>query len=116
MFNSLEEPHRLIHDSAADIAKQMNNLNVAEEMTRFYRIEIAHRVWMMTVMNEILNKKGALSVELDHNQCALGKWLYGGEASALAREFPEFAPLIVETEKVLNGLIRSLRDHGGKKT
>ena len=46
------------------------------------------------VITAILNKKNAVSVQLDHQQCGMGKWLYGGEADALTKEFRVFAPLI----------------------
>jgi len=94
IFKAIEEPHRLLHNSAIEIAKHMNKLNVGETITVFYQVEIAHRIWVQTVIDEIINKKDVLSVQLDYRKCGLGKWLYEGEADALAREFPSFAPLI----------------------
>ncbi len=94
LFKSMEKPHELLHHSAVDIAKEMNKLEAAKALTLFYRVEIAHSNWKAKVVDEILNKKTAVSVELNHKHCALGKWLYGGEAAALAKEFPVFAPLI----------------------
>jgi methyl-accepting chemotaxis protein len=94
LFKSMEKPHELIHNSAIDIAKEMNKLDTARELTQFYRVEIAHINWKEKVIAEILNNKEAVSVELDHKNCGLGKWLYGGEAALLAKEFPVFASLI----------------------
>ncbi len=94
IFKQMEEPHHLLHSSATDIEKQMNKLNIGESFTLFYRVEVAHRIWVQTVISEIIKKKDKLSVQLDYRQCNLGKWLYEGKADALAKEFPVFAPLI----------------------
>lgn len=48
------EAHENIHQSAVDIAKEMNKFNVDKESTTFYNLEIAHRKWVATVIKEIL--------------------------------------------------------------
>ena len=98
-FKSMEKPHELLHHSAVDIAKKMNKLNVTREITRFYRAEIDHRKWVAIVIDETIFQKNELSVQLDYKKCNLGKWLYQGEADALAKEFPAFAPLIEEIKE-----------------
>ncbi len=94
IFKQIEEPHRLLHESALEIEKHMNNLNIGEIITTFYRVEIAHRIWVYTALNEIINKKEYLSVQLDYRECGLGKWLYNGHADAFVAEFPGFAQFI----------------------
>jgi len=93
LFKSMEKPHERLHHSVIDIAEKMNKLNVEEAMTTFYRAEVAHLNWLDKVMNEIVEKKASLSVELDHTQCAFGKWLHGAEAADMGKEFPAFGAL-----------------------
>jgi len=93
IFKSMEEPHRHLHDSAVEIASNMNKLNVEEAMTAFYRAEVAHLNWLDKVTHEIIEKKASLSVELDHTKCGFGKWLHGAEAADMAKEFPAFGLL-----------------------
>lgn len=93
LFKSMEEPHRHLHESAVDIAREMNKLDVEQAMTTFYRAEVAHLNWLDKVMNEIVEKKASLSVGLDHTKCAFGKWLHGTEAADMAKEFPAFGAL-----------------------
>jgi len=100
LLKAMEEPHRLLHHSAVDIAKTMKKLDTNRWMTFFYRVERAHRVWADTVIAEIFNLDGSsedrkeLSVESDYRKCALGKWLYGGEADAFVKDYPAFASLV----------------------
>ena len=100
LFKSMEEPHRLLHHSADDIAKQMNKLDTNKWITFFYRVERAHRLWADTVIEEIFDLDGGsknrkqLSVETDYRKCGLGKWLYGGEANAFVREYPAFVRFV----------------------
>ena len=94
LLKAMEKPHENIHKSAIHIAKEMNKLDVGKESTIFYNLEIAHRKWVAKVIKEILGKKNAVSVQLDHKRCGMGKWLYGGKADALKKEFPTFAPII----------------------
>ena len=93
LFKSMEEPHRHLHESAIEISREMNKLDVEEAMTTFYRAEVAHLNWLDKLMHEILEKKASLSVELDHTQCVFGKWLHGAEAADMAKEFPAFGTL-----------------------
>ena len=94
LFKAMEKPHEKIHHSAIEISKKMNKLDTGKTMTVFYRLEIAHRKWVAKVIKEIIGKENAISVQLDHRRCGMGKWLYGGGADALAKEFQVFAPLI----------------------
>jgi len=93
VFKSMEEPHKRLHESAIEIAEKMNKLDVEGVMTSFYRAEVAHLNWLDKAMNEIIEKKASLSVELDHTKCAFGKWLYGTEAANMTKQFPAFGAL-----------------------
>jgi len=99
LLKAIENPHEHIHHSAVDIAKEMNKLDIGKEDATFYGVEIAHRKWVANVITEILGKKNAVSVQLDHKECGMGKWLYGGEADALAKEFPVFVRLIEQLKE-----------------
>jgi len=100
LLKSMEEPHRLLHRSADDIGKQMNKLDTNKWITFFYRVEREHRLWADTVIEEIFNLDGGakareqLSVETDYRKCALGKWLYEGEANTFVREYPAFVRFV----------------------
>ncbi len=100
LLKSMEEPHRLLHQSAVDIAKKMNKLDANRWMTFLYRVESAHRIWADTVIAEIFNLDGSsedrkeLSVESDYRKCELGKWLYGGEVDAFLKDYPAFTSLV----------------------
>jgi methyl-accepting chemotaxis protein len=94
ILKAMEEPHSHLHQSAIDIEKHFNKLNVGDTMGALYRAERDHVVWHKELIHEIVNKKKKLSVQLDHLLCGFGKWLYGQEAAALAREFADFAPLL----------------------
>ena len=99
LLKAMEKPHEILHTSAIDIEKEMNKLDIGKESTVFYNLEIAHRKWVATVIKEILGKENAVSVQLDHKNCGMGKWLYGGVADALTKEFPVFAPLIEQLKE-----------------
>jgi len=99
LLKGIEKPHETIHNSAVHIAKEMNKLDIGKENAEFYGLEIAHRKWVAKVINEVLDKKHAVSVQLDHQKCGMGKWLYGGEADALAKEFPVFGRLIEQLKE-----------------
>ncbi len=94
LLKAMEKPHKSIHQSAVHITKKMNKLDVEKESTKLYNLEIAHRKWVAKVIKEILGKENAISVQLNQKSCGMGRWLYGGVADALAKEFPVFAPLI----------------------
>lgn len=99
LFKSMEEPHRHLHDSAVEIAREMNKLDVEQAMTAFYRAEVAHLNWLDKLMHEILEKKASLSLELDHTKCAFGKWLHGTEAANIAKEFPAFGAIFEKVKE-----------------
>jgi methyl-accepting chemotaxis protein len=105
LLKAMEEPHRLLHHSAVDIARKMNKLDTDRWLTFFYRVERAHRVWADTVIAEVLNLDGSsekrkkLSVESDYRKCMLGKWLYGGEADAFVKDYPAFASLVEKVKE-----------------
>ncbi len=99
LFKAMEKPHEILHHSAVDIAKNMNKLDPGKTISVFYRVESDHRQWVGKVIDEIIEKHNAVSVELDHRRCGMGKWLYEGEADALAKEFPVFASLIEQVKE-----------------
>ena len=99
LLKAMEKPHEVLHTSAVHIANEMNKLDIGKESTIFYNLEIAHRKWVAKVIKEILGKENAVSVQLDHKNCGMGKWLYGGEADALTKELPVFAPLIEQLKE-----------------
>ena len=99
IFKSMEKPHERLHHSAIEIAEKMNKLDVEGVMTTLYRAEVAHLNWLDKLTHEIIEKKASLSVELDHTQCAFGKWLHGTDAAGLAKEFAAFGVLIQKIEE-----------------
>ncbi len=99
LFKSIEKPNELLHHSAIDIARKMNKLDCAKNLTEFYSTELGLRKWRDTLIEEILSMKRRVSVGLDSKKCSLGRWLYDGQADTLEKEFPVFAPLIEKIKK-----------------
>ncbi|MDY6879081.1 MAG: methyl-accepting chemotaxis protein [Thermodesulfobacteriota bacterium] len=94
IFKEMEGPHHSLHKSAVDINRHMNKIDVGSSLALFYQVEIDHRIWAQNVTNDLTSKRDMLSAQLDYRKCRLGQWLHDGEADALIKEYPVFAPLI----------------------
>jgi methyl-accepting chemotaxis protein len=97
-LKAIEEPHQRLHASASKIKETYVKADpgMGEKMLE---LEKGHLVWANTVQNRILSRSRELGVQLDHTQCALGKYLYGEERRHLAKEYPDVDRLLAEVEE-----------------
>ena len=74
LFTSIEEPHRLMHESATHIKDVFvqADLNIPAVLAR---TEIDHLKWASTIRDSLLANAEYLTVETDHEKCGLGIWL-----------------------------------------
>ncbi len=93
LLQAMEEPHRVLHHSAEEIARYSNKLNTGKLLSDFYRLERDHLLWYETAIEEVIQRKDKISVQLDDRACELGRWLYGPEAEQLRKAHPDFEPL-----------------------
>lgn len=94
-FEAIEEPHRLLHESAIrikDVFKQADESLPAVLANK----EADHLAWAEQVQNAILSRRTETGVELDHTMCAFGKLLFGETGRKMSASNPEFARLLEE--------------------
>ncbi|MEA3544957.1 MAG: methyl-accepting chemotaxis protein, partial [Thermodesulfobacteriota bacterium] len=91
-FQTLAEPHRLMHESAQQIMEvfQAADSTLPEIMRG---LELDHILWGAAVQAAILAKATRLDVEFDHKLCDLGKFLYGEKAKQIAALQPDLGKL-----------------------
>ncbi len=90
ILKNIEEPHRLLHESASEIKSIFRQ---ADPMLPGLMAARAndHHVWAETIQSALLAKKTSLSVEKNPDKCELGQWLQSPEAEKIYREAgPEF--------------------------
>ena len=99
LFKDLEEPHKRLHDSAAEIVKIYRytdpSLGYFLREKKTDHLEWAHRVKDVFVDRTLKT----IDVEMDHQKCDLGKWLFSKEVTEKKKDDPEFAALIRELEE-----------------
>lgn len=79
LLKSIEEPHKLLHDSAITIGEKFKQADPKLPALLLQR-EIDHLNWAATIRDAFLNNKRTLDVETDPTRCALGKWLRSEKA------------------------------------
>lgn len=116
MLKAMEEPHRLLNESAAEISAKMNKLEVERLLNIFYNIETALSAYSVMVVDKIVSSFGnskLIKAYESYQQCGIGKWLDGSEADELSREFEDFKPLIArlkDIDKIINEAARQVDD------
>ncbi|MCC6697708.1 MAG: CZB domain-containing protein [Candidatus Hydrogenedentes bacterium] len=95
-LDALDEPHRKLHESATEIGHVFHRAD--ENLPVFItERENDHLAWMSQVTALFVEHQEKLTVQTDHTQCGLGKFLYGPEGKALAND-TEFAALMKAIE------------------
>ena len=105
VFREMEEPHKRLHESAVEIERLMNKVDVSSFLTSLYRAEIAHMDWINKVREDIEAKKRSISVTTDPAKCGFGRWLISNELKELCKEFPGLGSLanqIIKPHKLLH--------------
>ncbi len=75
LLKELEEPHRLLHESAIEISKVFKQTD-ASLAIQLLKVELAHVAWASRIRDGIISGSASLNnVETDPKKCGLGKWL-----------------------------------------
>jgi len=110
LLKALEQPHANLHQSAIKIKEQYRPAD-HELSTFLHEKTIDHLHWMNTVRDAFLRPESTgLTVQMDHTQCGLGKWLYSPETAERKRGSPEIDALITAIEEPHLKLHQSARE------
>ncbi len=88
----IEQPHRELHESAAEIAEVYHQYHPGLEAQLLTRLN-EHREWAGVVADKLL-VNDYIDVQTDPEKCNFGKWINGDECTELMAKWPEFAALI----------------------
>ncbi len=102
-LDSLEKPHRHLHESASNI-KQLYQQADAALPTTLANLEAAHLTWAGKAQNAILTHQEHLGLQLDSKKCGLGQFMYGSEGETIKEQNPEFGQLLRRIEPFHNKL------------
>ncbi len=95
IFKEVEEPHRLLHESAISIAGVYKQAD--QSLPGFLaQMEVAHLLWAATIEGAMLNNEEKVVVQTDPTLCHFGKWLYGEDAAKMAQLDAVLAGLLAE--------------------
>ncbi len=90
LLKEIEEPHRVLHESAVEIGKEFKRAD--EQLPVFLAArEVDHLKWVGKVNELFLQGLPQLVIETDCHKCALGKWLYSDELRNAVSFDPEIA-------------------------
>ena len=95
LLNEIQEPHRLIHDSA----KKIKDLYVdADEELPVFLVEkeTDHLKWIQKISEALLGNLPQIDVITDPNKCNLGQWIYGEKGRLVSQYGSEFKKLMDE--------------------
>ncbi|MBF0134926.1 MAG: methyl-accepting chemotaxis protein [Magnetococcus sp. DMHC-1] len=105
IFTQLEEPHKLLHASAAKIQDVFHPAD--DKFPGFLaKMEAAHLGWAGKVQNAILKEERELTVQLDPTQCQFGKFIYGPDAQNKRQADSKMAEILAHVEPVHKELHR----------
>jgi methyl-accepting chemotaxis protein len=94
-FAAIDEPHRLLHESAINIKGVFKQAD--EQLPAILaNKESDHLAWAENVQSSILGKQTETGVQLDHTKCALGHLLFGDVGKEMAQSSPDYARLLDE--------------------
>ena len=92
---AVEEPHRLLHESAIKIKKVFKQADESLPAV-LAKKEADHLAWAEKVQSAILSHRHETGVQLDHTKCAFGKLLFGDIGRKMSVTNSEFAQLLNE--------------------
>ncbi len=89
LLQELEQPHFRLHQSAIKIDSQFRPAD--HQLANYLRdIKVRHLNWMHKVKDALLDPGiRTAEVQTDHQQCALGTWLYSDTFRERRRQSPE---------------------------
>jgi methyl-accepting chemotaxis protein len=98
LFKEIEEPHRLLHESAISISGVYTQAD--QSLPGFLaQIEISHLLWAAAIEGAMLNNEEKVMAQTDHTLCKFGKWLYGEDVAKT-----------VQLDAVLAGLLAEIKE------
>ena len=93
LFKEIEEPHRLLHESAIHIDEAFTEADPA--LPGFIANKLNdHLEWSAKIQEALLDNAPAVEVQTDHTLCAFGKWLYSDAAAKTAASDATLAKLM----------------------
>lgn len=94
----IEEPHRLLHESAIEIGENFAQADIG--LGNFLREKKTdHLEWANKVKDVFVDEsQSEVKVQFDPHQCGLGKWLYSPEADKLKKDHPDLAGILSDLE------------------
>ena len=81
-FDEIEEPHRILHETAAAIDAEFIQADTSAPAELRQR-EIEHLNWASDIRDALLAGKTELDVQTDPELCGLGKWLKTDQAKKI---------------------------------
>ncbi|MEA1969796.1 MAG: methyl-accepting chemotaxis protein, partial [Thermodesulfobacteriota bacterium] len=98
LLKEIEEPHRLLHESAISIADVYKEAD--PDLPEF----LAHKVidhfqWAVAIQDAMLNNVEKVTGQTDHTLCSFGKWLYSEEGKKTAQSDTVLARLLQEIKQ-----------------
>ena len=109
ILKDIEEPHRLLHESAIAIKKAYRAADRTLP-TFLARKEIEHLAWAEAIQEKLLINSEKIETQTDHTQCNFGKWLYGEAAAKTAQSDPVLARLLEEIKEPHKKLHESAKE------
>ncbi len=109
LLKDIEEPHRLLHESAISIAEVYNEADPGLPEFLAHK-EIEHLEWASAIQEAILENTERLETQTDHTRCGLGKWLYSEEGAKTARSDTVLASLLQEIKDPHQKLHETAKD------
>jgi len=109
ILKDIEEPHRLLHESAISIKKEYRPADRTLPVFLSQKV-IEHLQWAEAIQEKMLVNAEKIETQTDHTLCNFGKWLYGEEAKKTALSDPTLARLLEEIKVPHKKLHESARE------
>lgn len=112
LLKKMEEPHARMHAVAGAIL-QSRHQSGNELDNILLQVREEQSAWEITIIDALLDDQKTLeSLQLDPDQCRLGKWMNSDNTRTLYLANPEFAQLIQQLEPIHRRLHGSMSDIG----
>ena len=93
LLKEIEEPHRLLHESAIRIAEAFSPAD--PQLPGYIANKLNdHLEWAASIQKAMLENAPQIDIETDHTQCDFGKWLYSEAARQTAASNAELGKLL----------------------
>ena len=98
LLKKIEEPHRLLHESAIEIGKVYSIADA--ELPGYICTKLnEHLEWSTAIPKAILDNKKDMDAQSDPTMCAFGKWLYSEAAKQTGASDSTMGKLLEEIKK-----------------